>query len=424
MHAQPQQFVPPQQPNQPPALPAATDGANSLKEEDDQASELLAMLGDDFGADVSDSKLDSTATSTTASLTNNPLTPAHATTSSNADSSVADDVDPASPATNDVNSLFAILQGVSGGTTPGGSLPAGTLRKFPLTVSLSQAFQGTTSQIQGALAMRDERLVQALYSGWQDKQSGARFNTKEEYEAAISFNYHITQREKAIGSASLMRRWYQPWSSWVVHRSPYHVPGNQQRNDPVYEKLRDPFMTEDEAKSISDNGGVDLHAGTASGLLGSSTESAGGAAQLLDFDEAGGGGGGMLDLLAGGMRGTGGGDSGVGSAHERAVEAGTIGQSGIGGDRIPMNQVGEDEGNGCLVCHESFESEFDDSTDQWVVKNIRRVPAGLLHATCWSLEAASLPAAGAGARGNVNQNKRALNDYGDGDGPELKRSRN
>ena len=54
--------------------------------------------------------------------------------------------------------------------------------------------------------------------------------------------------------------------------------------------------------------------------------------------------------------------------------------------QIPMKEVGE-EGR-MHTCHESFESNWRRS-DQWVYKNIRRVPAGLLHATCWSQEAAA-----------------------------------
>eukprot|EP00946_MAST-07B_sp_MAST-7B-sp1_P001355 g1355.t1 len=407
MPPQPQQYVAPPQINQglPPATTAAPAAAKA-EEQDDQASELLAMLGGDLGASDEDSGKASESADAGA---NGPATPS----ATGAEKPSSDASDQASPESNDVNSLFDILQGVSGGTTPGGTLPSGKLRKFPLTVSLFQAFQGTTSQVQSALAMRDERLVQALHSGWQDKRSGARFSTKEEYEAAVTFDYHITQRDKAVSGASLMRRWYQPWSSWVVHRSPYHVPGNQLRNDSVVEKLRDPYMTEEEAKSISSSGGVDLEAG----VMGGQSALAGTAAQLM-FD---GGGGLNAGEASGGADGTGGRHAG-GKMAEGAVGAGSAvgssGGSGIGADQIPMKEVGEEEGKGCIVCHESFESEFDDASDQWVYKNIRRVPAGLLHATCWSQEAAALPA----PTSDVSGSKRAL-DGDDEEGPDVKRAR-
>ena len=192
----------------------------------------------------------------------------------------------------------------------------------------------------------------------------------------------------------------------MVHRSPHHVPGNQLRPDPVSEKLRDPYMTEEEAKSISSNGGVDMHAGTAGGLMAAADE----VAPSATFEGAGVGGNGG----AGGGNGSGTGEvdgSGVLAAGNTSAVGSSSGD--IGGDRIPMDQVGAEEGKCCIVCGESFESEFDDATDQWVYKNIRRVPAGLLHATCWSVEAASLRAG----------NKRAL-DEGGGDGPEVKRARN
>ena len=64
---------------------------------------------------------------------------------------------------------------------------------------------------------------------------------------------------------------------------------------------------------------------------------------------------------------------------EGAVGAGSAvgssGGSGIGADYIPMKEVGEEEGK-VHVCHESFESEFDDASDQWVYKNIRQAPPG------------------------------------------------
>ena len=158
-----------------------------------------------------------------------------------------------------------------------------------------------------------------------------------------------------------------------------------------------------------------MHAGTAGGLL----ATAGRAAPSAMFE-----GGSVLDIVGGGADGGGGGGAdGAGGVDGRGAGLAAAGGGGgrgggsggggdIGGDRIPMDQVGAEEGKCCIVCGESFESEFDNATDQWVYKNIRRVPAGLLHATCWSVEAAALRAG----------SKRAL-DEGEEGGPELKRAR-
>ena len=105
------------------------------REQDDQASELLAMLGGDLGASDEDSGKASESADAGA---NGPATPSAA----GAEKPSSDASDQASPESNDVNSLFDILQGVSGGTTPGGTLPSGKLRKFPLTVSRSRRFRG------------------------------------------------------------------------------------------------------------------------------------------------------------------------------------------------------------------------------------------------------------------------------------------
>ena len=416
----PQQQMPPQQQNQPPLPPppqhqqhqqhvappqlthtaAETPSLKSKpKEEDDQASELLAMLGGDFGDDDSMDANDENGSSHEHPSDSSVAGGADPKSPSTGTSASTNSEEPASPEGNDVNSLFAILQGVSGGTTPGGTLPSGRLRKFPLTVSLSQAFQGTTSQVQSALALRDEGLVQALHSGWQDKRSGARYNTKQDYEDAITFNYHITQRQKSVSGASLMRRWYEPWNSWVVRGSPYHVPGNQHRSEPVGEKLRDPFMTEEEAKRMSSNGGMDVQA-SASGDQGGMSVGTGSSLSI------GGGGEGVASI--------------AGEASAEANQKNPIGGKGsnTGADSIAMNQVGEDEGTVCIVCHESFESEFDDASDEWVYKNIRRVPAGLLHATCWSEEAAALPSSASGVSGK----KRPL-DTSESDDPGSKRAK-
>ena len=116
---------------------------------------------------------------------------------------------------------------------------------------------------------------------------------------------------------------------------------------------------------------MDLEAG----VMGGQSALAGTAAQLM-FD---GGGGLNAGEASGGADGTGGRHAG-GKMAEGAVGAGSAvgssGGSGIGANQIPMKEVGEEEGKGCIVCHESFESEFDDASDQWVYKNIRRVPAG------------------------------------------------
>ena len=151
---------------------------------------------------------------------------------------------------------------------------------------------------------------------------------------------------------------------------------------------------------MSSNGGLDVQAGTSGDQGGMSV-----------------GTGSSLSNGAGGDNSA----STAGDASTEGNQSNTIGGKALntGVDRIPMNQVGVDEGTVCIVCHESFESEFDDASDEWVYKNIRRVPAGLLHATCWSEEAAALPSSTSGVSGK----KRPL-DASDSDGPGSKRAKN
>ena len=45
--------------------------------------------------------------------------------------------------------------------------------------------------------------LQALHSGWQDKRSGARFSTKEEYEAAVTFEITTSRSVTRLSAVRL-----------------------------------------------------------------------------------------------------------------------------------------------------------------------------------------------------------------------------
>ena len=174
------QHQPPTSSHSVPSLPIPTTTISP--DVDDDASALLAMLGGAIDDDTEISVLPA-ALDTALDTTN---------TSSNESTVVSDDV----------TDLFAILEGATGGAGSSSS-SFNNHHNIPIcSANLSKAFQGNTAQLLQSLQVRDEeRVVGPLYSGKQDEKTGHRFPNQPKYEAQISFNYHITQREKMLNQA-------------------------------------------------------------------------------------------------------------------------------------------------------------------------------------------------------------------------------
>ena len=176
------QYQPPTSSHSVPSLPIPTTTISP--DVDDDASALLAMIGGAIDDDTEISVLPA-ALDTALDTTN---------TSSNESTVVSDDV----------TDLFAILEGATGGAGSSSS-SFNNHHNIPIcSANLSKAFQGNTAQLLQSLQVRDEeRVVGPLYSGKQDEKTGHRFPNQPKYEAQISFNYHITQREKMLNQAGV-----------------------------------------------------------------------------------------------------------------------------------------------------------------------------------------------------------------------------
>ena len=178
------QYQPPTSSHSVPSLPIPTTTISP--DVDDDASALLAMIGGAIDDDTEISVLPA-ALDTALDTTN---------TSSNESTVVSDDV----------TDLFAILEGATGNQNQGAGSSSSSFNNhhnIPIcSANLSKAFQGNTAQLLQSLQVRDEeRVVGPLYSGKQDEKTGHRFPNQPKYEAQISFNYHITQREKMLNQA-------------------------------------------------------------------------------------------------------------------------------------------------------------------------------------------------------------------------------
>ena len=257
----------------------------------------------------------------------------------------------------------------------GGASSAGSgHRTFPIcTANLAQAFQGNTAQLLQQLQVPDKELIHTLYRGMQDQKTGHRFNGQHKYEEQISFNYHITQREKMLNQADLMRRWHLPFSHWIAQPSPYQTMGNEFIKYTPEQKMRDSYMTTDEAAKIAAGAGV---------IVG------GDAARAARKQPS------LTEMLT---RGVGiGGESNGSSATTANGDHGDIGDANNAGNTslqdangihyVPVDGLLEHETKQCVVCQETFNSVFNDA-DRWVYKPVRRVPAGLIHAHCWTPDA-------------------------------------
>jgi hypothetical protein len=327
------------------AAASSAPGGDGDGDGNDDAKALLDMLG---GMDDDEEETTATTAAAAAATT--------ATTKADAD-------------TTDVSSLFAILEGATGG----GSSSITGPRTFPFCdANLAQAFQGNTAQLLAQLQVRDETSIGLLYRGKQDVKTGLRFSTEIKYENQISFNYHITQREKALDQADLMRRWYLPFAHWTVQPSPYHTLGNEFIQYTTEQQMRDAYMTTKEAKQMAQSGGV---VAAASGSNSSNSSSSKQVGSLLL---------GLLKHSGGG--GSGGGGGGEGKGKDTSSSGGCyIDANGV--SSIPVDNLLPHETKKCIVCQEVFASEFDDSADRWVYKEVRRVPSGLIHCHCWTPEA-------------------------------------
>ena len=373
-----------------PSSAATSSAGGGGDDDDDDAADLLKMLGG--GGE------DSSATDTSAADNESTTAAVGGEGGAGGGGGVTGEAETDESTSTDVAGLFEILEGVRGTSSSGLSTSvngSGGPRVFPsCPANLSQAFQGTTAQLLQRLQVRDEASISMLYRGTQDQKTGLRFLNQSRYEEQISFNYHITQRDKKLNQADLMRRWSLPFSHWIMQPAPYHAIGNEFIQYAVEQKMRDPYMTTKEAKQMASGGGVII--GGEGGSGGSSNAGlTPSLTELLRQSDGGAGGGAALNGNPGG----------------------TVDADGV--YSIAVDQLLSHETKQCVVCQEVFESAFDDAADRWVYKHVRRVPAGLIHSHCWTPDAETFQQVESKKRSLVNEEQEE-----DESEPSLKRAKN